>query len=172
MKAEVDKLDIDKLAPVPVNFSKLSNVVKNEDVKKSVHEKLVANVNNIDTSEFVLKTKYDADKIELERKFLIPVNLLKNHIKMLTLENKIPSISGLVANSALTAVENKTASVSNLVRKIDYETKVSEMEKKLTDHKHDKYITTPEFNKLTAEDFAERLSQADLITKTGFEART
>ena len=172
LKTEVDKLDIDKLVPVPVDLSKLSNVVKNEVVKKTVYDKLVAKVNNIDTSEFVLKTKYDADKIELERKFLIPVNLLKNHIKMLKLENKIPSISGLVANSALTAVENKTASVSNLVRKIDYETKVSEMEKKLTDHKHDKYITTPEFNKLTAEDFAERLAQADLITKTGFEART
>ena len=47
--------------PVPVDLSKLSNVVKNEVVTKTVYDKLVAIVNNIDTSGFVLKTKYDAD---------------------------------------------------------------------------------------------------------------
>ena len=52
-KTEVDKLDIDKLAPVPVDLSKLSNVVKNHVVKKAVYDKLAAKVNNIDTSEFV-----------------------------------------------------------------------------------------------------------------------
>ena len=49
-------------------MSKLSNVVKNEVAKKTVYDKLFAKVNNIDTSEFVLKTKYDADKTELENK--------------------------------------------------------------------------------------------------------
>ena len=68
LKTEVDKLDIDKLVPVPVDLSKLSNVVKNEVVKKTVYDKLVAKVNNIDTSGFVLKTKYDTDKTELEKK--------------------------------------------------------------------------------------------------------
>ena len=67
LKTEVDKLDIDKLIPVPVYFSKLSNVVKNEVVKKTVYDKLVAKVNNIDTSGFVLKTKYDSDNTELEK---------------------------------------------------------------------------------------------------------
>ena len=57
----------------------------------------------------------------------------------------------------MTAVENKIPSVTNLVKETDYNTKVSETEKKLTDHTHDKYITTPEFNKLTVENFAERL---------------
>ena len=57
---------------------------------------------------------------------------------------------------------------SNLVKKADYNKKVSEIEKKTTDHDHDKYITTPEFNKLTAENFAARLSQANLVTKTDF----
>ena len=57
-KTEVDKLDIEKLAPVPVDLSKLSDVVKNDVVKKTVYDKLVAKVNNIDTSDFVLKTKY------------------------------------------------------------------------------------------------------------------
>ena len=58
LKTEVDKLDIDKLAPVPVDLSKLSDLVKNDVVKKAVYDKLVAKVNNIDTSDFVSKTKY------------------------------------------------------------------------------------------------------------------
>ena len=71
LKTEVDKLDIDKLAPVPVDLSKLSDVVKNDVVKKAVYDKLVAKVNNIDTSEFVLKTNYQTDKAELEKKLLM-----------------------------------------------------------------------------------------------------
>ena len=57
LKSEVDKLDTDKLAPVPVDLSKQSDVVKNDVVKKTVDDKLVAKVNKIDTSDFVLKTK-------------------------------------------------------------------------------------------------------------------
>ena len=58
LKTEVDKLDIDKLVPAPVDLSKLSDVLKNGVVKKAVCDKLVAKVNNIDASTFVLKTKY------------------------------------------------------------------------------------------------------------------
>ena len=68
LKTKVDKLDIGKLVLVPVDLSKLSNSVKNEVVKKTVYDKLVAKVNDIGTSGFVLKTKYDADKTELEKK--------------------------------------------------------------------------------------------------------
>ena len=53
LKAEVDKLDIDKLMPVPAYLSKLSDVVKNVVIKKTVYGKLVAKVNSIDTSGFV-----------------------------------------------------------------------------------------------------------------------
>ena len=53
---------------VPVDLSKLSDVVNNEVVKKTVYNKLVAKLNNIDTSGFVLKTKYDTDKSSLEKK--------------------------------------------------------------------------------------------------------
>ena len=67
LKTEVDKLDIGKLVTVPVDLSKLSNIVKNEVVKKTVYDKLVAKINNINTSRFILKTKYDADKLELEK---------------------------------------------------------------------------------------------------------
>ena len=55
LKAEKDKLDIDKLVPVPVDLSKLSDVAKNDIVKKTVYDKLAAKVNNIDTSKFVFK---------------------------------------------------------------------------------------------------------------------
>ena len=65
LKTEVDKLDIDKLAPVPVDLSKLSDLVKNDVVKKTVYDKLVAKVDNVDTSDFVLKTKHQTDKTEL-----------------------------------------------------------------------------------------------------------
>ena len=58
LKTEIDKLDTGKLAPVPVDLSNLSDVVKNDVVKKAVYDKLAAKVNNIDTSVFVLKTKY------------------------------------------------------------------------------------------------------------------
>ena len=70
LKTEVGKLDIDKLVPIPVDLSKLSDVVKNDVVKKAVYDKLATKVNNIDTSEFVLKTKYQTDK-KLEKKFLM-----------------------------------------------------------------------------------------------------
>ena len=66
LKTKVDKLDIGKLVPIPADLSKLSNVVKNDVVKKTVYNKLVAKVDNIDTSDFVLKTKYSTDKTELE----------------------------------------------------------------------------------------------------------
>ena len=56
------------MVPVPVDLSNLSNVVKNEVVKKTVYDKLATKVNNIDTSRFLLKTKHDSDKLELEKK--------------------------------------------------------------------------------------------------------
>ena len=77
LKTEVDKLDIDKLVPVPVDLSKLSNVVKTDVVKKTVHDKLVAKVNSIEISAFGLKTKYDTDKSEVEYKIPGTSNLIK-----------------------------------------------------------------------------------------------
>ena len=68
LKNEVDKLDIAKLAPVPVYLGKLSDVLKSDVVKKTVYDKLVEKVDNIDTIGFVLKTKYQTDKSELETK--------------------------------------------------------------------------------------------------------
>ena len=53
------------------------------------------------------------------------------------------------------------------LKKTDYNTKINEIEK-VTDHNHDKYKTTPKFNKLIAENFAARLTQANLVTKIDF----
>ena len=83
----------------------------------------------------------------------------------------MPNISGLATNAALTAVENKKPYISSLVKKNRLKQKITETEKKLTDHNHDKYITTPEFNTLAASVFNARLAQANLITKTDFDAK-
>ena len=59
----------------------------------------------------------------------------------------------------------------SFVKKPDYNTKISETEKKVSDHNHDKYITTPEFNTFTAEVFDARLARANVITKTNFDTK-
>ena len=104
LKTEVDKLDIEKLPPVPVDLSKLNNVVKNDVVKKAVYDKLAAKVNNIYTSDFVLKTKYQAGKTELEKKILDVSDFVKK-TKLTELENKIPEVSSLEAKTAF-KIEN------------------------------------------------------------------
>ena len=118
LKKEVDKLDIDKLVPALVDLSKISDLVKNDVVKKTVYDKLVAKVNSIDTSVIVLKTKHDTDKKELENNLPDTSGLVKKtdyNAKITEIEGKIPSISGLATNTALTAVENKTPNISSLV---------------------------------------------------------
>ena len=101
---------------VPTNLRKLSNVVKNNVVKKDVYDKFVTTINSTDTSGFVLKTEYDTDKSELENN--IPdVTDFVNEAKLTELEKKIPDISNLATKIALTTVENKIPNVSNLVKK-------------------------------------------------------
>ena len=116
LKTEVDKLDIDKLAPVPVDLSKLSDVVKNDIVKKTMYDKLAAKVNNIDASNFVLKTKYQTDETKLEKKIPDVTDFVKK-TKLTELENKIPDVSSLATITTLTGVENKIPSVNNLIKK-------------------------------------------------------
>ena len=74
----MDKLHIDKLVPVLVHLIKLSDVVKNDVIKKTVYEKLVAQVDNIAIGEFVLKLNIRQTNQTLKRKILILVGLLKN----------------------------------------------------------------------------------------------
>ena len=151
LKAKIDKTDINKLKTVPIDLSKLSNVVNNNVVKKTVYDKLVANLNNFDTSGFVLEIKYDTDISNLEKKISdadknIPdtsalVKKTDYYAKITEKESKIPSISGLATTAALTEVENKIPDISSLVRKTDYDAKISDSE--------NKYITTADYNKFT-----------------------
>ena len=137
---------------------------------KTVYDILVAKVNNIETSDFVLKTKYNIDEVELEKKIPNVTDFVKK-AKLTELENKISGISNLATKKVLTAVKNKMPNVSNLVKETDYNTKTREIENKLTDHNHDKNIDTQEFNILAADVFNARLAQANLITKKEFGSK-
>ena len=101
-------------------MSKLSDLVKNEVVKRTVYDKLVAKVNSIDTSGFLLKTEYDTYKTELENKILDTRDLVKKkdyNTKIAVIKNKIPDVNSLATKTALTTVENKITNTSNLVKK-------------------------------------------------------
>ena len=78
-----------------------------------MYDKLVAKVDNIDTSYFVLKTKHNTEKTEFEKKVPNVTDFVKK-AKLTELENKIPNVSNLATKTVLTAVENKIPSVKNL----------------------------------------------------------
>ena len=105
LKTDVNKLVIDKLAPV---------------AKKAVYDKLVEKVNNIDTSGFVSKTKYD----ELEKKILD----ISSFVKKTSYNSKVDT---LATKTELPTVENKINSVNNLITKTDFNAKVTEIEGKI-----------------------------------------
>ena len=75
--------------PVPVDLSKLSDVIKNDVVKKTDYDKLTAKLNNIDTSDLMLKTKYQLGKIEIQNKISDTSGLVKktDNTKITDLEN-------------------------------------------------------------------------------------
>ena len=108
LKSEVDKLNVDKLKPIPTDLSKLSDVVKNDVVKKTDYNKLVTKVDNIDTSGLVKKTDYNT--------------------KITEIEDKIPHTTNLATKTALTTVENKIPDTNSLVKKSDYNTKITGIE--------------------------------------------
>ena len=87
LKTEVDKLDIDILAPVPVDLIILSDVVKNDVIKRTTYDELVAKVDDINTSDFVLTTTYKTDKTELEKEIPKVTNFVKK-AKLTELENQ------------------------------------------------------------------------------------
>ena len=78
--------------------------------------------------------------------------------KINEVKGEILSITNLAITTALAAVENKIPNVCNWVKRADYNSKNNEIENKITD-------TTPEFHKLTAENVAASLEQANLTSK-------
>ena len=130
LKTEVHKLGINKLVPNPGDLSKLSDVVKNDVIKKTVYDKLVAKANSINTSAFILKTKYNTDKTELEKKIPDTSGLVEKtdcNAKVTEIEGKIPSISSLATND----VENKIPNISSLAKKTDYDVKLLKLKRNL-----------------------------------------
>ena len=99
MKNKVEKLDINKLVPIPIDLSKLNNVVKTYVIKKDVYNAKIKNVGDKipDITNLATKTTLNAK-----------INWVKR---------KIPSITNLATTAALTAVANKLPTVSNLVKK-------------------------------------------------------
>ena len=171
LKSKVDKLDVDILVPVPIDLSKLSDVIKNDVVEKDVCnakikyiEDKIHDITNLATKT-TLNTKINEVKGEIPNITNSATNASLN-AKINKVKGEKPNITNLATTSALTTVENKIPSVSNLVKKTDYNTKINKIGKKVTDHNHDKYITAPEFNKFTAEFFALRLKRASLASKT------
>ena len=120
LKSEVDKLDVDKLKPVPTDLSKLSDVVKNGVVKKTDYNKLVTKVDNIDASGLQIA--------EIEDKIPDTSNLATK-TALATVENKIPDISNHATKTALTTVENKIPDTSNFPTK----TALTTVENKILD---------------------------------------
>ena len=134
LKTEVDKIDTDKLKTVPNDLAKFSNVVKNDVVKKTENNIKVTNIENqiagvtkntvdnladitklkaVDTSNFVLKTKFTAD-----------VNALDDKID--GVEKKIPYVSGLVTKSSLTSYL-QTATFNSQVTEVENKIKATDI---------------------------------------------
>ena len=136
------------------------------------------NITHIDVSNFASKANLASLKTEV---YKLDINkLTRVHNDLAKLRNvvkndvvkkaKYDKLVGKVDNSALIAVENKIPDDSILVKKTDYNKKISDIEKKIIDHNHDKYITTPEFNTLAADVFNAKLAaQTDLIRKPEFD---
>ena len=121
------KSKVDKLVPIPVHSSKLSDAVENDVAKKDIYN---ANITNIE------------DKIPDIANLATKTTL---NTKINEVKDKIPNITYLATKTDLILLKKKIPSVSNLVKKkTDYNTNINEIEKNITDHNHDKYITTPE----------------------------
>ena len=177
LKSKVDKSDIDKLVPVPVELSKLCDIVKNDVFKKDVYSAKIKNIDNKipDITNLATNTTINA-KINVVKKEIPSITNLATttttdlNAKINEVKNKLPNITNLATTTATADIENKIPNVSNLVKKTDYNTKISEIKNKITaDHDHDKYITTQEFNKLASEIFTARLAQANLASKSDID---
>ena len=127
LKSKVDKLDLRKLESIPVDLSKLNNVVRNYVVKKTEYnakiksiEDKIPNITNLATKT-TLNTKINEIKGEIPSTTDIATTIALN-AKIKEVKGEIPNITNL----ATTAAENKIPSVSNLVKKTDYNTKYKE----------------------------------------------
>ena len=199
LQTEVDKTDTGKLKTVPDDLAKLSNVVKNDTVKKVDFSPLKTKVDNIHTSNFVLKSKFENDVKDFDDKIdkvnkkipditnlatkssitsLLPTSTFNSEItevenKMKTVDGKRPDTSNLATKTELTSVENKLLSTDGFVKESDYATEITSI-------KND-YVTIAAFdskiNDLKSQHIADEVKKVDDKTKKnatdilGFESR-
>ena len=120
LKNKVDKLNVEKLVPVPVDLSKLSDVVRNDVVKKDVYNAKIENIEDKipDITNLATNTTLKAKINKVKKEIPSITNLVATALKAKINEakNKIPNITNF-ATTALTSVENKIPNVSNLVKK-------------------------------------------------------
>ena len=110
MESKVDILDVNKLVPVPIDLSKVIDVVKNDVVKKDIYNAKIKIIENEISDIPNLATNTS-------------LNAKKNGVKI-----KIPNIANLATTTAITAVENKIPNVSDLLKKTDFNTNINEFE--------------------------------------------
>ena len=122
MENKVDKLDINKLVDVPLDFNNLSDVVKNGVVKDDAYNAKTKNIEDKihDITNLATKTTLNAKINELKCKIPSISNLDRTvafNAKINEVKNKIHSITNLANTTSPIAIENKITSVSNLVKK-------------------------------------------------------
>ena len=139
----------------------LSNYATKADIK---------NISHVDNSSFELKTNLVSLKREVNKLVKNDVVKKADYNKLVTKVDNMDT-NGLLKktdyNTKTTEIEGKIPDISNLATKATLTT----VENKLNNHDHDKYINTSEFNKLAADIFNARIAQANLITKTDFDAK-
>ena len=194
LKTKVDKLDIDKLKPLPDDVSKLSNVVTNEVVKRTDYnvkiteiENKIPNINNLatktalntienkipDTSRLVKKTDYNTKVTEIEGK-ITDISNLATKTTLTSVENKIPNISRLATKTELTTVENKIPDISNLAPKTaltNLSNAVPDISTLIKKSDYDTKIREIENKYVSNTGFESKLGQANAITKRNFDAK-
>ena len=194
LKTEVDKLDIDKLEPLPDDVGKLSNVVTNKVVKKTDYNAKITEIENktpdisnlatktslntvedkiLDTSDLGKKTVYNTKIAEIECK--IPdISNLATKTALTSVENKIPNISGLATKTELTAVENKIPDISNLATKTgltNLSNTVPDISTMIKKSNYDTKIREIESKYVSNTGFDSKLAQESVITKRNFDAK-
>ena len=166
--------------PIPLDLSKLTDVLKNYVVKKTEYNKLFTKVDNIDTTNFVSRTKFGKDGLDfdnkvykVDKKIQDVSDLVKKTDVNSKVEGKIPSIIGLVKktdfSSKVTEIEGKIPDVSSLITKTNFNTKITEIECKIPDVIS--LITKTNFNTKITDIEGKIPDISSLITKTDFNAK-
>ena len=136
MKRKVEKIDVHKLVPVPVDLNKLIDEVKNNIVKKDVYKTKIKNIEDKipDITILASNTTLSAKMNEIKNKIPSIINLATNaslNAKTNEVKGEIPGITNLATTAAFTTAEYKIPHFSNLVKKAGYDGKISEMKENI-----------------------------------------